>query len=207
MKLNIHIVRHGETLLNKLKRNQGWIDSDLTEAGIDVLVNEYKGVNLPLMDAVYCSDLGRAVKTLEIIQSHINFQEGVNIHYSKLLRERFLGSFEGVDLLQNRQDLSEREGLGSFEEFIQKYSFWKFVDVTKKYDPLSLAEDFNEFSYRIDTALAKIMEEAKKNCHQNILIVSHANTVRYIVEKIEAKEYLKPIQNGKIIELIVEKSE
>ena len=33
-KVNYYIVRHGETLLNKLGKAQGWVDSPLTDAGI-----------------------------------------------------------------------------------------------------------------------------------------------------------------------------
>lgn len=34
-KVNYYIVRHGETLLNKLGKAQGWVDSPLTDAGIE----------------------------------------------------------------------------------------------------------------------------------------------------------------------------
>ena len=34
MAITVYIVRHGQTLLNRYKKMQGWVDSPLTEKGI-----------------------------------------------------------------------------------------------------------------------------------------------------------------------------
>lgn len=47
MELNVCFLRHGETLLNELKKNQGWIDSDLTDTGKKLLKKTYKQKNYP----------------------------------------------------------------------------------------------------------------------------------------------------------------
>lgn len=204
MELNLYILRHGETLLNRLKRCQGWIDSDLTEEGISFLVNEYDNIQLPIMDAAYCSDLGRAVKTLEIIKSQVTFIDEAQIHYSKNLRERYLGSFEGESLDETRQLISQKEGYNNFEDLICKTSFDNFIDATKKHDQLALAEDFAEFSTRIDQVIDKIINDAKKNDFNNVMVISHANTVKYIVESMENNKYEKHIEHGKIIKVVKE---
>ncbi len=38
--MRIYVVRHGQTLFNKLNKNQGWIDSDLTQEGIEKLTKK-----------------------------------------------------------------------------------------------------------------------------------------------------------------------
>ena len=56
-----YIVRHGQTLLNSLDRAQGWADSPLTEAGKQMVADigqKLKGIDF---DAVYTSDMLRAI--------------------------------------------------------------------------------------------------------------------------------------------------
>lgn len=67
--LKLYIVRHGETQWNVEKRFQGQTDSDLTEKGkkkVEKTGEELKNI---FFDAVYTSELGRAVKSTEIILS------------------------------------------------------------------------------------------------------------------------------------------
>ncbi len=65
--VRFYIVRHGQTLLNSLDRAQGWADSPLTEAGKQTAVEigqKLKGIDF---NAVYTSDMLRAVQTAELI--------------------------------------------------------------------------------------------------------------------------------------------
>lgn len=144
------------------------------------------------------------METLKFIEPELELVSTAKIVYSKLLRERFLGSFEGDDLVENRLFLSQKEHYKDFEEFMNQNTFWDFLDITKKHDPLLLAENFSEFSVRIDSIVADIIKEGKKYNHKNILVVSHANTIKYMIEKIAGVEYTKSIKNGKIIELIID---
>ena len=78
----LYIARHGKTMLNTLDRVQGWADTPLTPAGIEVA--EYLGEGLKLegvdFKAAYSSDLGRARQTARIVlytkgQKHMNIIE------------------------------------------------------------------------------------------------------------------------------------
>lgn len=65
--MKLYISRHGQTLFNYLERVQGWCDSPLTDLGVKQgkqLGKHLAGVKL---DAVFSSDLARAVKTAEFI--------------------------------------------------------------------------------------------------------------------------------------------
>lgn len=195
--MNIYLVRHGKTLLNTLVKNQGWIDSDLTKEGREELVQLFTNNNLPVFDSVYCSDLGRAKSTLEVIKPYITFKSNMYFNYTFALRERFLGSFEGDSLLKNRQRLSEKEGYKNFSDYLSENTFWDFVDATKRHDPQKVAENFEEFSSRVD----EIVSEIKEQNAENILVVSHANTVKYIIESLTEKKLDFEITNGKIVKV------
>lgn len=160
--MKLYLVRHGENLMNSLKKNQGWIDSDLTVEGIKTLKNNFVDNSIPELDIIYCSDLGRTIKTLEVILPYLKFKDDELIEYSNLIRERFLGSLEGDSLPLTRQMLSTRGGYKNFNELIAKTSFWNFVDSTKEFDPTSLAENFNEFSERINHFLKETIKSAKE---------------------------------------------
>lgn len=96
--MNLIYVRHGETHANARNLMQGLIDNriaHLNELGIKqakhvaVLLKDRK------IDAIYCSDLTRAVQTAnEIHKMHQN----VKVVKTAMLRERHHGSFEGKAL-------------------------------------------------------------------------------------------------------------
>jgi len=73
-----YIARHGETENNKAKRLSGWIDTPLTEKGLEPtkLVIE-KLQHLPKIDAIYASDLGRAFITAYEIARGLNFTQAI----------------------------------------------------------------------------------------------------------------------------------
>lgn len=88
----IKYYRHAETQWNKEGRLQGWLDSELTEHGIQ----QAKQVQWE-PEIVFCSDLNRAYQTAEYM-----FPNNV-IHKSESLREIHLGHWQGclISSLQN----------------------------------------------------------------------------------------------------------
>lgn len=195
--MNIFLVRHGETLLNLLKKNQGWIDSDLSKEGIENLHQIFQYNNLPEIGHIFCSDLGRAKRTLEVLSPYMINSDHIEVTYTSNLRERFLGSFEGDSLPNNRLTIANKEGYDNFDEYMLKKTFWDFVDATKKYDPINLAENFTEFASRVDS----IISEIKQSGEESVLVVSHANTIRYITETLTQKSIELEITNGKVVKL------
>ena len=70
--MNIYLLRHGQTNLNRDGKYQAAIDKDLNEFGIsqaELLGKRLKSYNL---DVIYSSDLKRVVETSEIISKYIN---------------------------------------------------------------------------------------------------------------------------------------
>ncbi len=204
-KVNLYIVRHAETFLNRLGSNQGWIDSDLTDEGIAELNDIYRNSDLPPIDAVYCSDLGRAQKTFDIMKQYLDLKNVEQVFYTNLLRERFLGSFEGTDKHVVRKDIALAEGFSSYEELLTEKSLEYFINCTKKYDPDNLSENFAEFSGRLEKIISRIKKEAKENNWEHILIVAHANPVSFMTDMLlDTKEFNveeNKVKNGELVHL------
>ena len=89
-----YLVRHGQTVWNTLGKTQGHGNSPLTELGerqASELAEALK--NYPI-DMIYCSDLGRAVQTAEIVGSKLN----IEVEPTDLLREMGFGIWEGMPM-------------------------------------------------------------------------------------------------------------
>jgi probable phosphoglycerate mutase len=94
------IVRHGETVWNADGRHQGHLDSELTERGLQqarALAERLAGERFI---ALYSSDLGRALKTAQVIGA----QSSHTVLIDPRLRERNLGIFHGL----TKEEMRER---------------------------------------------------------------------------------------------------
>ena len=93
----IFLVRHGETEWNRKRRNQGRLDSPLTERGIaQAHAIGRLLARLPEINAapIVASPLGRARQTAEIIREH--FAAAPEVQFDARLRELSLGSWDGL---------------------------------------------------------------------------------------------------------------
>ena len=117
--VRFYIVRHGQTLLNSLDRAQGWADSPLTEAGKQMAADigqKLKGIDF---DAVYTSDMLRAVQTAELILE-AGEKGGVPIEKDARLREWCLGCMEAENNAVFVKNVSDWLGGASFAELNQR---------------------------------------------------------------------------------------
>jgi probable phosphoglycerate mutase len=84
-------VRHGETEWNLIGRQQGHLDSPLTQTGIEqahALADCLLGRGI---EAIYSSDLGRAAQTAAIIGTKLD----LSVSFDRRLRERHHGLIQG----------------------------------------------------------------------------------------------------------------
>lgn len=65
--MNIYLVRHGQTNLNKAKLMQGRVDEPLNETGLEQARKTKALIGDVKFDAVYASPLGRAINTGAIV--------------------------------------------------------------------------------------------------------------------------------------------
>ncbi|EFJ39591.1 phosphoglycerate mutase [Volvox carteri f. nagariensis] len=93
---NVVLVRHGQTNWNAEMRLQGHMDPELNEQGRQQAAELAAALREEPFDAVYSSDLKRALQTAEAIVA--GRPSVVQIHTSIALRERALGVLEGLTM-------------------------------------------------------------------------------------------------------------
>ena len=154
-----YLVRHGQTVWNTLGKTQGHGNSPLTELGerqASELAEALK--NYPI-DMIYCSDLGRAVQTAEIVGSKLN----IKVEPTDLLREMGFGIWEGMPMKKIEK------------MYPDTFRMWR-EEPDKAHIPkgeaLSMVKDRTE-------KLIKVLNDKYDNRH--ILLVSHSVTVRVML--------------------------
>lgn len=155
----IYLIRHGETEWNKIGKLQGSSDIKLLPEGIQQAHLLAEHAPFHAVDAIYSSDLSRAVMTAEILAEKF----GLPVIKEQGLRETSFGDWEG-------QFLSELaiENPGGFEYFFTK---------PDKVQPPN-GETFLESQARIMNALDEIIAD---NEDKNIIVVSHGAAIRLII--------------------------
>jgi broad specificity phosphatase PhoE len=105
--MNLYLIRHGQTNLNKLGKYQSAADKELNEFGEQQA--ELLGARLKryCIDKIYSSDLKRVTKTSEIINKYIN----TGIIIRKELREIDMGQWDTLSIEERytrHKDYAER---------------------------------------------------------------------------------------------------
>ena len=153
------LVRHGDTELNSAERYWGRGDVKLSPAGLEQAEKLRDRLAVEKIDAVYSSDLERALVTAEIIAS--NHQLAV-ITCAEL-REVNFGQLEGL----------------TFSEICQLYPevarSWAERNPQFKYPG---GESLIEFNKRVSKFLNKLEEHAVE---ETVLVVAHAGVLRTLV--------------------------
>ncbi len=72
-----YIVRHGETDNNRAKRLSGWIDTPLTDTGLESIEKVIKKLANVHIDEMYSSDVGRAFITAYVLARGLNFNKEI----------------------------------------------------------------------------------------------------------------------------------
>ena len=111
--MKLYIVRHGQTDMNRRRRYQGSIETDLNERGIIQAQNAAKALPGDI-DALVSSPMRRALQTAEIISVHT----GKSVDVMPQFRERAFGLFEGLSKTEIKTrfpDLWKHKPLRSFD--------------------------------------------------------------------------------------------
>ena len=153
------LVRHGETKLNSAERYWGRSDVKLSAAGIWQAEKLRDRLAVEKIDAVYSSNLERALVTAEIIAS----SHQLAVITCAELREVNFGQLEGLN----------------FSEISRLYpevaKLWAERSTKLKYPG---GESLVEFNNRVSKFLGKL---DKHTVGETILIVAHAGVLRTLV--------------------------
>jgi probable phosphoglycerate mutase len=150
----VYIIRHGETEWNRIGKQQGHLNSDLTENGkkqaraIANYLDNY-------FELIISSDLGRAVQTAEIIAKKLK----TAVFFDCGLRERNLGIIQGLTI---------KEFAASFPKEYEQFNSSDPDYVIPK------GESIRQRFTRVMAALNKI-GQAYKN--RKILVVAHGGVL------------------------------
>lgn len=148
--ITFYICRHGETENNKNQRFSGWIDTPLTERGVQDASKTSSKLTGIQFDKIISSDLGRAFSTAYIISRNLNFTG--EIERSRELREVNYGDFAN-----------------------QPYAVYPEVSPSENTDfTAPNGESLAQMQQRVLTYIRKL---AAQNPGKTILLVAHDGTI------------------------------
>ncbi|CAJ1228928.1 fructose 2,6-bisphosphatase [Levilactobacillus zymae] len=200
--VELYLVRHGQTYLNKYFRIQGWSDSPLTDKGIADADNAGARLAKIPFAAAYASDTNRAQTTAKHILAANQTLTPAALQTEVGFREENFGYYEGLDSGFTWHAVGSPVGLNSFNAMIRELTIEKTKDMFKAQDPYHDAENNEEFWARVQPALDRVMAAASDG--DKVLIASHSTTIRSIVSKFNKKiDISVPVENGSITKLTV----
>jgi broad specificity phosphatase PhoE len=182
----ILLARHGETDWNAVGRWQGHTDRSLTELGRRQAAELAERLADIELDAVYSSDLLRAVETAEPVAKRL----GLPLHTLPELREVDVGTWAGL----TRDEVAER-----FPDGFRRWSEWQ-----TGWDG---GETYDEMGKRVVEAILRL---AAKHEGGRILVVSHGGAIRALHAAaagidIATFRQLRPVvENARVTSLLVE---
>lgn len=184
MTTTVFLVRHGETEWNHSKRAQGHADIPLNAAGHQQAIRAASALSRMSIDAVYSSDLGRAVDTARpIAESH-----GIELVVEPDFREIDQGDWEGLEVEEIRRRWPDLWG------------------PSRHYSPRPGGESPVQVRTRALAGLRRVIEKHPSGA---VVIVSHGGTIRWLAA--EALGYddrrsarIRGLGNGQMVSLEAE---
>ena len=174
MSINLYIVRHVETYINKYNRIQGWTNAPLTEKGIQDGQAAGERLQHIIFDRAYSSDLERAVTTAQMVLEQNNHTDASLLQSLPELREQFFGYFDGISNSVVAQAIAKKRGLPTTTTFAQlthQLGPFKIINAIHEADPTGDAETAAIFWQRLMSGFKQIAAESPENA--NVLLVSH----------------------------------
>lgn len=180
----LFLIRHGETIWNIERRYQGQKDSPLSEEGIRQGQITGRFLAERKVDAVYSSDLSRAVKTAEAIAHH----HGLTPELDPRIREMSFGVWEGMTRDEIKQTFPD--------VFYARYKDSMNTRIPGGELPHEVVERFQGF----------LNELVKTHQNETVVVVSHGGSLRFVIASLLhiplEKSYCLHLSNAGISELL-----
>lgn len=174
--IHFYLIRHGQTLLNRLERAQGWADSPLTAAGKQAAADLGQTLKAVEFAAVYTSDMLRAVQTAELILG-ANKNPSIPITVEPNLREWCLGNMEAeLNSVFIQTIAGWLGGTASFPELNQRLP--EIADAIYKHDTTGMAEPFSVIENRLKAVFQDAVQKYETQGTSNLLVVTHAFAIK-----------------------------
>lgn len=199
------LIRHGESVWNKLNLFTGWTDVDLSEKGIQEAIDGGKILKEEgySFDIAYTSVLKRAIKTLNIVLDEMDL-DWIPVVKNWRLNERHYGALQGL----NKAETAEKYGMDKVMEWRRSFDTPppelevtddrypgkdpRYADLSKEELPLteSLKLTIDRFLPYWHETIAPMIKSGKK-----VVVVAHGNSLRALVK------YLDNISEEEIVSL------
>ena len=198
-KVTLYLMRHGQTIINKVGRVQGWCDGVLTEDGIKVAENVALGLSDVEFKGAYSSDLGRAIKTARIIVNANKINNKLEVNEVPDLREMYFGKYEGEIEKLMFKDIFGYLNVKSFEEALKISDFGRaFADACASLDETGAAESYDKLMDRIMNGVNNISEEILDAGGGNALVVVHGGMLRNLLKEFDNEAKIENIENSSV---------
>ena len=161
--LTLYVVRHGETEWNIENKLQGWMNSALTNKGIEHTLRLQKRLEPIHFQHIYASPSGRTIHTANLIKGLQN----IKVKTDENLKEMNLGSWEGKT--HDEIKLLEPERYNHFWNAPHLYV-------------ADHGETFEDLSRRVNHFLTYVTSNYSKG---NILIVTHTVFIKMLLAHVK----------------------
>lgn len=158
------LARHGETHWNREGRIQGWSEISLNERGEHQAeqLGEFLGEEYPDLDAIYASDLSRAVETVETVKATAPFGD-LSVQYDRRWRERDLGVYQGYDS----------------DTFFEKFPEFAILD--RGQQAAAAVPESGESYLAFRERVLRAWEDITSQGPEDVLVVAHGGVLRTIL--------------------------
>ncbi|MFE6997287.1 histidine phosphatase family protein [Microbacterium sp. NPDC057659] len=194
--VTVHLVRHGQTWMNRAGRIQGWADSPLTEAGVDVArkVGRNLAAEIGGFDAAYSADMTRHFDTASGILSAAGSPHTATRIAG--LREVAYGGWEG-----EKQSTAYPTLFGA----VKGDTLADLIDAFGTTNPVPSAatESWQEVADRMNAALTSAVTDRRLPMRHggSILAVSSGMSIMCLLESLGA-EVPEPLENGAVSRIV-----
>lgn len=166
--MNIYLLRHGQTNLNKNGKFQSAVDKDLNEIGKKQAKLLGKRIQKYHIDIIYSSDLKRVVETSEILNNYLDTE----IIIKEELREINMGAWDALTIEEryiNNEDYAK--------EWHKHLADLPYPD--------------GECGQDVCNRVKKIIEHIKKQQYENVAIVTSGGTIAILLCELLGLEQYK----------------
>lgn len=194
-KVQLTLVRHGQSIWNHENRFTGWTDVPLTKEGINEAIFAAKLLKESKIDfdVAYTSILKRAVQTYNVVCDELNMHH-IPLIKSWRLNERHYGNLTGL----NKAETAEKYGKDTVAGWRRSYDIQPPIMDNK--DPRA---PYNDSKYIYVSKSALPLTESLKNTQErtlpllydqimtdilqekNVLVIAHANSLRAILKVLD----------------------
>lgn len=168
--ITLHLIRHGEVLLDGPELVYGDLEMPLSRRGIEQLEDMGKYLSNIRFDAVYSSDIERAkigAASIVKFQQQLSVQTGLSVQIDRGFREIFRGDWRGLTWAK-----IETRWPGGAARFVHESETYRDHN----------GETLRDVSIRVVAAVDRILQQfPQKAGERNVAIVAHSWVVRVLV--------------------------